>query len=440
MSRKTSSPRSAAKPPRSRAAGSAASAESRADPRRASRGAGPRSTAALTDVVLADIREQLTLGDLFFEKCTLDKSREAFEAAYRLARDHRDLHAAVEALTGLIRLANEDLDEPRVREAGAELERLLEGVAEADVPAMAWYNRAAIARQLKDNRHARRCFHRYLRALREEQVPERTARLLSREDGVARAWTMLGVNAFQSGRLRRAESICREILRRWGALSLKRVNGNVYLLLGKIAERREDLQGALENFQRAHAAFLAEHNWYYHLHVIYGYARVARAQQNYGQAYFHLDLMAQATAGPGFATMRREIQGERARLQQAAVDLLIDARRGVVQTRESGPISLGKQYVLLSILEELIRAHSRPGADSERGLSKAEIIRRVWNEPYRPEAHDNKLYYNINRLRRLLEPDMREPKYLQNWREGYRLAPGLRVQRVGGGGEAADGG
>ena len=61
----------------------------------------------------------------------------------------------------------------------------------------------------------------------------------------------------------------------------------------------------------------------------------------------------------------------------------------------------------------------------ERGLSKAEIIQHVWSEPYRPEAHDNKLYYNINRLRKLIEPDVRKPQYLLNWKEGYRLAPGF---------------
>ena len=43
-------------------------------------------------------------------------------------------------------------------------------------------------------------------------------------------------------------------------------------------------------------------------------------------------------------------------------------------------------------------------------------------------SHDNKLYYNINRLRKLIEPNFREPRYLLNWKEGYRLAPGLRVQ------------
>lgn len=75
------------------------------------------------------------------------------------------------------------------------------------------------------------------------------------------------------------------------------------------------------------------------------------------------------------------------------------------------------------------RAHQ--AGESGAGLSKAEIIQRVWKEKYRPEAHDNKLYYNINRLRKLIEPDTKHPQYLLNWREGYRLAPGLRVRLEG---------
>ena len=89
-----------------------------------------------------------------------------------------------------------------------------------------------------------------------------------------------------------------------------------------------------------------------------------------------------------------------------------------------------KWHFLLVILEALSEAHSRPGTDRERSLSKAELIERVWKQEYVPEAHDNKLYYNINRLRKLIEPDVRKPKYLLNWREGYRFAPGLRVRLV----------
>jgi hypothetical protein len=141
--------------------------------------------------------------------------------------------------------------------------------------------------------------------------------------------------------------------------------------------------------------------------------------------------MERAAKGPEFGALQSEISMERKRLETDAVDLLIDTRKGVIRTRAGESINLRKQHVLLGILEELSIAHLQAGPDGNAGLSKAEIIERVWQERYRPEAHDNKLYYNINRLRKLLEPDMKNPQYLLNWREGYRLAPGLKVQKLG---------
>ena len=135
--------------------------------------------------------------------------------------------------------------------------------------------------------------------------------------------------------------------------------------------------------------------------------------------------------------IKRELARERSRLEQDSVDLLIDSQRGYVKTRTSEQISFKKQYVLLDILKVLSEAHrggsaEKPEEENEaKGVSKGAIIERVWGEKYRPEAHDNKLYYNINRLRKLIEPDAKHPQILVNWKEGYRLAPGLKVQWVG---------
>src|SRR6185437_3096580 len=126
---------------------------------------------------------------------------------------------------------------------------------------------------------------------------------------------------------------------------LRRVNGNVHLLLAKIAEREKDLGAALDHYRKAHGAFLAEHNWYYHLHVLCGYARVARLQRNYSQARWYLDLTQQAVSGPGFKSMQEEIRLERERMEQDEVDLVIDGRKGMIRTRQGGKISLRKQYV-----------------------------------------------------------------------------------------------
>ncbi len=383
-----------------------------------------------------EIREALRLGYLLSEKCELKEAAGAFGRALELSKSARDYRAMMEALSGLLRLAGEALDLEAIDRWDRELDRVMAAHPHS-APPMVWYCKGVISYHRDNLKVAQRFYHRYLRAVREDLKAkdsgstELSGQVLTIEEQVARGWTVLAMTLFRRNRFRRAKWLAEEVLRRCEGRTIKGVNGVVHMILGRLAERERDFDCALAWYQKAHASFLSEHNWYSHLHVLYGYARVARMQQNYAQAYGYLDLLEKACSGPEFGVMRREIATERARLEQDAVDLLIDSRRGLVRTREGGQVSLRKQYLLLHILAALSQAHHRPGGDSERGLSKAEIIERVWQENYRPEAHDNKLYYNINRLRKLIEPDMKAPQYLQNWKEGYRLAPGLRVHFVG---------
>ena len=325
---------------------------------------------------------------------------------------------------------------------------------------MAWFCKGVIARRSGDLRTAQRFVHRYIRLVRLERAKPGKAEASAlpklargvRQGGTskvksltpgepaagkiseaeAKGWVLLATILRARGRTRRSRWLAEQILSWPEGIELRSIRGLTEMVLGNLSEDARDLDDSLVWYQRAHASFLGEHNWYYHLYVLYGYARIYRKQQNYPQASWYLDLLDKATSGSDFGLLRKEIASERSRLDQDAVDLTIDSRQGMIRTRESGRITLRKQYVLLHILEALSSAHGKQGDDAERGLSKAEIIQAVWNEAYRPEAHDNKLYYNINRLRKLIEPDVRKPQYLLNWKEGYRLAPGLKVHFVGG--------
>lgn len=383
-----------------------------------------------SDSAVSSVQNWLVLGQLRAEKCELSEAQVAYAMAHKQAKRSGDLRGVMEALSGLLRLAGEALDEVEIKRWEQELDQLM-SEHPRQIPAMAWYCKGAIARHRMEPKVAQRFFHRYLRAIRKDPRQAQYGTLSTAEEAIARGWVMMATMLWQRGKARRAQGLAEALLRTYEDKKLRGVNGMLYLVLGTLAERRKDFELALRWFQKAHAAFLGEHNWYYHLYVLYGYARLARLQQNYSQCYWYLDLIDKAASGQEFGLLRREIATERSRLEQDAVDLLIDSRQCVIRTREGGQISLRKQYVLLHILEALSGAHSRPGEDRERGLSKAEIIEYVWKESYRPEAHDNKLYYNINRLRKLIEPDVRNPQYLLNWKEGYRLAPGLRVHFVG---------
>lgn len=388
-------------------------------------------TASVSPKTRSSIGNMLILAQLRAEKCELKEAQVAYTIALQEAKTARDLRATMEALSGLLRLAGEALDESEVRRLERELDSLMDAHPK-EIPAMAWYCKGVIARQGDDILLAQRYVHRYLRLVRRDPKSVSTFQMQFPEEAEARGWVMLTFILWQRNCLRRTLWLAEELLRRYETRKLRGINGMLYLTLGTVAEKQKRYDTSLRWFQRAHIAFLSEHNWYYHLYVLYGYARLARLQKNYAQAYLHLDLIDKAASGPEFGLLRREIATERCRLEQDAVDLLIDSRQCIIKTRAGGEISLGKQYVLLHILEVLSVAHGRDGDDRERGLSKAEIIERVWSESYRPEAHDNKLYYNINRLRKLIEPDIKNPQYLLNWKEGYRLAPGLRIHFVGG--------
>ncbi len=364
------------------------------------------------------IQDLLQIAVLRSEKCDLKEAKAAYESALAFAKKEKDIRFMIEAVSGLLRLAGEAKDEKAVQQLDYELTALMSAHPKK-IPPMAWHCKGAIASHQKEPLVAQRYFHRYIHASQDEE-------------SIAKGWLMVAITFSQRSRFRRAQFLALKILDRFESKNYRGINGIAFLLLGNIAERQRDYDSAWSYYKKSQSTFLGEHNWFYHLYVLYGYARLSRLQQNYTQAYWYLDLLNKATASSEFGLLRSEIQVELDRLEKNAVDILIDSRKGQIKTRMGENISLKKQYVLLHILEVLSDAHAKEGADIERGVTKAEIIQAVWKESYRPEAHDNKLYYNINRLRRLIEPDIKKPQYVLNWKEGYRLAPGLRVQFIRG--------
>ncbi|MBC7691665.1 MAG: winged helix-turn-helix domain-containing protein [Methylotenera sp.] len=375
---------------------------------------------------LGDIEESLNYGRALFEKCDLLPARTAFLKALDFSRRCGNIPKTMESLSFLLRLAAEALDEKQIAQWEAELNQVM-SENPSQLSPKTWYCKGMVARYQHDYLKAQKFFH---RALREFRVELKTDPSVLRE--YLQCWHMVAVVVLHRGCKRRSFWLIEKLLAQYESVNLRGINGGLYVEMGMSRETLKDFDGAMVWYQKAHAAFLAEHNWYAHLYVLYAYARIARHQKNYSQAYWFIDLVEKAAAGNELVAILNEMKLERKRLEDDAIDLLIDSRKAVVKTREGGQISLRKQYVLLNILEALSAAHGKDEVDAERGLSKAEIIETVWKESYRPEAHDNKLYYNINRLRKLIEPDVRQPQYLLNWKEGYRLAPGLRVHLVGG--------
>ncbi len=375
------------------------------------------------------MRALLERGQLFLEKCEFGLSRACFEEALVAAKATDDREGLTEAISALLRLAAEAKDDAAILLRDSELEASLAG-ASPRAAALAWHNRSVVATFQRKYRLAQTYLYRSLRAFRQgfdlRNLDSKSERLY------LKIWASIAATLMDRGLLKRSMFASDTLLRRFGDRRYHSELTTLYINKGVGAERTRQYESARGWYQRAHAAVLADRNWYFHLYVLYAYARIERHLRNFSQAYWYLDLISHAASTGEFGNLLSIVENERSKLADDAVDLLIDSRQCEIRTREKNDLSLGKQYVLLGILEALTEAHHRDASDAERGLSKAEIIERVWQEKYRPESHDNKLYYNINRLRKLIEPDMRHPKYLLNWKEGYRLAPGLKVHFIGG--------
>jgi DNA-binding response OmpR family regulator len=58
------------------------------------------------------------------------------------------------------------------------------------------------------------------------------------------------------------------------------------------------------------------------------------------------------------------------------------------------------------------------------------LVRFLWKQDYDPRTHDNRLYVTIKRLRDLIEPDPRHPRYIIKRDDGYCLNENAQVVTV----------
>lgn len=392
-----------------------------------------------------EVRRTLEMARILMEKCEHEYAEEKYILALNQAREIGAIRLCMEAISGLLRHAADRRDRARTEELKRDLDQLIEKYPE-DVPPMAYYCQGAIYRVFDDPKKSLHYFFRYLKSVREDRSAEAqesylgflNGSQLSRPDrgelafeaAEVRGWLMVAVASLYLQHPKRARFLAETIIAKYEHRHFRSINATVYLVMGQLAESEKDLASAKSWYGKAQTESLVEHNWSLHLYTLMCLSRLARLNGDRQMAGTLLEIVEKAVGQSKLESLIYEVSLERGHLSKDHADLMIDVQHGKVRTREQGEVAIGKQYVLIGILSELAQAASSHPNSSERGLSKAEIIERVWGERYRPEAHDNKLYYNINRLRKLIEPDQRQPKYLLNWREGYRLSPDLKIQLI----------
>lgn len=107
-------------------------------------------------------------------------------------------------------------------------------------------------------------------------------------------------------------------------------------------------------------------------------------------------------------------------VQDQVMDLEIDKNSHYVREKHLGEIPFHNKFTLMRIL--LLLAES-PG----KQFSKEDLAREIWEQEYNPLRHDNNIYININRLRKLIEPNPRESRYVMNGSRGYYMNPSMKI-------------
>ena len=101
-------------------------------------------------------------------------------------------------------------------------------------------------------------------------------------------------------------------------------------------------------------------------------------------------------------------------------DIIIDLKDNKVMETDGRVVDFKNQFILLSLLLEFAKKQS--GSITKESLSKL-----LWDEEYDPARHDNKIYVTIRRLRKILEPNPKTPKYVLKTKEGYALNKKINV-------------
>ena len=95
-------------------------------------------------------------------------------------------------------------------------------------------------------------------------------------------------------------------------------------------------------------------------------------------------------------------------------DIIVSFENKTIIEKQKGQIDFKNQLILLDMLKLLI---SQPG----NAHSKESLIEKIWQQEYNPIVHDNKIYVTIKRLKELIEPDYKKPKYIFRAKEGYYI-------------------
>lgn len=207
------------------------------------------------------------------------------------------------------------------------------------------------------------------------------------------------------------------------SIALPQVTVSARMLRAHLLLEQRRFDEALQFCWRAQEALVDSKSAVMGVYLMAFMAAVYLEKGDLTSARIHYALASRSVDRQNFRRLARSLDHSEARLaalREPPFDLKLDLENQLVTERKLGPVDLRNQHVLL----ELLRLFSaKPG----RVYSKEELVEKVWQQDYDPGSHDNKVYVTIKRLRKFIEPDGDQPRYIIRAKDGYYLSSTARV-------------
>jgi tetratricopeptide (TPR) repeat protein len=210
----------------------------------------------------------------------------------------------------------------------------------------------------------------------------------------------------------------------FGAISVPDLQTSSRLLNGLIHRNRGEYDKALECFWQAYEMLKTNSNLLLYYNALYGIGSTYQRAGDAQLARLYLQLAVRSINDRELPRLARLLKSTLAELGHTAesggYDLIFDPDSNSVVEKSIGRVDFKNQFILIELLNLFLRNPGRP-------FSKEVLVRKVWDQEYDPTVHDNKIYVTIKRLRQLIEPELKKPKYIFRNKNGYYLSKTARV-------------
>lgn len=204
------------------------------------------------------------------------------------------------------------------------------------------------------------------------------------------------------------------------------LESSAHLLHALIARNQGRLDEALQSAWRAFEALKVHPHLVLYLHTLATLGSIYIAKKEPLPARVYLELAERSLKRSEFPRIARVVDdGLKAlrAIEPKSFDLRFFEESGTLIESKKGEIRFDGQHILRDLLRALLKSKGTT-------LQKEELVRQVWSEDYSPDTHDNKIYVNIKRLRRLIESEDGSTEYILRGKSGYYINPKTRVEIV----------